>query len=104
HTSTLVHKPVKGGPKEWPLHETIAHLCALNGAGLDSLKHTLRGEPYTFNGLDNRYVFNAYNRKGIDEHLGLPMKALGAELLGILDEAAVIARNLRPDQAERTVQ
>ena len=26
-------KPVKGGSKEWTLHETIAHLLALNGAG-----------------------------------------------------------------------
>ena len=85
-------KPVKGGPKEWTLHETLAHLCALNGAGLESIKHALRGEPYTFTGLDNRYVFNAYNRKGIDEHLGIPMKALGAALLGIIDDAAGIAR------------
>ena len=29
-------KPVKGGGKEWTLHETVAHLCALNGAGLES--------------------------------------------------------------------
>lgn len=97
-------RPVKGGPREWTLHETLAHLCALNGAGLDAMKHGLRGEPYTFNGLDNRYLFNAYNRKGIDEHLGIPLKALGADLLGILDDAAVIARNLRPEQAEQTLQ
>ena len=97
-------KPVKGGSKEWTLHETVAHLCALNGAGLESIKHTLRGEPYTFVGLDNRYKFNAYNRKGIDEHLDIPMKELCAKLLDILDEAASIARNLRPDQAELTVQ
>ena len=25
-------KSVKGSPKEWNLHETVAHLCALNGA------------------------------------------------------------------------
>lgn len=97
-------KPVKGGSKEWTLHETIAHLCALNGAGLESIKHTLRGEPYTFSGLDNRYEFNAYNRKGIDEHLGIPMKELCAKLLDILNEAASIARDLRPDQAELTAQ
>jgi hypothetical protein len=95
-------KPVKGGSKEWTLHETVAHLAALNGAGLESVKHTLRGEPHTFIGLDNRYEFNAYNRKGIDEHLGLPMKALCAELLDVLDEAASIASNLQPGQAELT--
>ncbi len=97
-------KPVKGSPKEWTLHETIAHLCALNGAGLESIKHTLRGEPYTFIGLDNRYEFNAFNRKGIDNHLGIPMKELCAKLLDILSEAASIARNLQPDQAELTAQ
>lgn len=97
-------KPVKGGPKEWTLHETIAHLCALNEAGLESIQHTLRSEPYTFSGLDNRYEFNAFNRKGIDEHLDIPMKELCAKLLDILDEAARIARNLQPDQAELTAQ
>lgn len=97
-------KPVKGGTKEWTLHETIAHLSALNGAGLESIKHALRGEPYTFSGLDNRYEFNAFNRKGIDEHLDIPMKELCAKLLGILNEAAIIARDLQPDQAELTAQ
>jgi len=97
-------KPVKGGPKEWTLHETTAHLVALNGAGLESIKHTLRGEPYTFIGLDTRYEFNAYNRKGIDEHWDIPMKALCAKLSNVLNEAASIARDLRPDQAELTVQ
>src|SRR5690349_19066110 len=29
--------PVKGGAREWTLHETVAHLCALNGAGLASI-------------------------------------------------------------------
>lgn len=93
-------KPVKGGSKEWTLHETIAHLCALNGAGLEAIKHGLRGEPYTFSGLDNRYRFNAFNREGIDAHLGIPMKALFAEFLDIHGEAASIARNLQPGQAE----
>jgi hypothetical protein len=95
-------RPVKGSPKEWNLHETIAHLVALNGAGLESIKHTLRGEPYTFIGLDDRYEFNAYNRKGIDDHLNIPMKELCAKLLEILDEAARIARNLQPGQAGLT--
>ena len=97
-------KPVKGSPNEWNLQETIAHLCALNGAGLESVKHTLRGESYTFSGLDTRYAFNAYNRKGIDTHRDIPMRELCAELLDILDSAASIARDLRPDQAEITAQ
>ena len=97
-------KPVKGSPKEWDLHETVAHLVALNGAGLESIKHTLRGEPYTFAGLEDRYKFNAWNRKGIDEHLDIPMKDLCAQALNILDEAALIARDLSPDQAKLTAQ
>lgn len=97
-------KPVKGSPQEWDLHETIAHLVALNGAGLESIKHTLRGQPYTFVGLEDRYRFNAYNRKGIDDHLDIPMKELCAQALDILEEAALIARSLRPDQARITAQ
>lgn len=97
-------KPVRGSPKEWNLHETIAHSVALNGAGLASIKHTLRGEPYIFVGLDDRYKFNAYNRKGIDDHLDIPMQELCAELLDILDQSASIARNLQPGQGELTAQ
>jgi hypothetical protein len=95
-------KPVKGGSKEWTLQETVAHLCALNGAGLESIRHTLHGETYTFTGLDTRYELNAYNRTGIKEHLDIPMKALCAKLVDILDQAANIARNLTPGQAELT--
>jgi hypothetical protein len=95
-------KPVKGSPKEWNLHETVAHQCALNGSGLESIKHTLRGEPYTFVGLEERYKFNAFNRKGIDDHLHIPMKELFAEQMGILEEAARIVRGLTPDQAKLT--
>jgi hypothetical protein len=101
---TIWDKPVKGGSKEWTLHETVAHLCALNGDGLESIQHTLRGESYTFVGLEERYKFNAFNRKGIDAHLDLPMKELCAEQLNILDEAARIARDLKPEQAERTAK
>ena len=97
-------KPVKGSPKEWTLRETVAHLVALNGAGLESIKHTLRGESYTFVGLDDRYKFNAYNRKGIDDHLDMPMKELCAKLSDILDEAARLARDLQPDQAQLTAR
>lgn len=97
-------KPVKGSPKEWNLHEAVAHLCALNGDGLDSLKHTLRGESYTFVGFDHRYKFNDYNRKGIENHLHIPMQKLFEEHLSILEEAALIARNLTPDQAKITAR
>jgi hypothetical protein len=97
-------KPVKGSPNEWNLHETVAHLVALNGDGLESIKRTLRGEHYTFVGLEDRYKFNAFNRKGIDDHLDIPMKELCARALNIIDEAALIARTLRPDQAEITVK
>jgi hypothetical protein len=95
-------KPAKGSPKEWNLHETVAHQCALNGSGLESIQHTLRGEPYTFVGLEERYKFNTFNRKGIDDHLHIPMKELFAEQMGILEEAARIARGLTPDQAKLT--
>jgi hypothetical protein len=96
--------PVKGGPKEWTLHQTIAHLCALNGAGLASIQHTLHGEPYTFVGLEDRYKFRAYNRKGIEDLLDIPMEELFAECLGILEQASSFARGLQPGQAEREAQ
>ena len=96
-------KPVKGSPKEWDLHEAVAHLCALNGDGLESIKYALRGEPYTFVGLENRYKLNSFNRKGIDDHLRIPMQELFAEHLGILEESARIARSLTPDQANKTI-
>ena len=93
-------RPIKAGSKEWTLHETVAHLCALTGAGLESIQYTLHGEEYVFQGLSDRYHFNAFNRQGIDEHLSLPMRELCAEFLSILDETACIARNLRPEQIE----
>ena len=93
-------RPARGGSKEWTLHETVAHLCALTGAGLESILHTLRGEEYVFDGLTDRYHFVAYNRHGIDDHLPLPMKELCAEFLNILDQTAYIARTLQPDQVE----
>ena len=92
--------PVKRGSREWDLHETVAHLCALTGAGLESIQYLLRGENYVFDGLIDRYHFNAFNRRGIDEHLAIPMQELCAEFLGILDMTAAIARSLEPDQAE----
>jgi hypothetical protein len=95
-------RPVRGSPEEWNLHETVAHLCALTGDGLESIRATLRGETHTFTGLTDRYQFNAYNRHGIDEHLSLPTRELCQEFLSILDETACIASNLQPDQAELT--
>jgi hypothetical protein len=95
-------RPVKGGSKEWNLHETVAHLCALTGAGLESIRYTLREQEYVFDGLSDRYHFNAYNRQGIDKHLALPMKTLCREFLNILEETACIARGLKPVQAELT--
>lgn len=97
-------KPVKGSPEEWNLHETVAHLCALNGSGLESIKNGLHHLPYTFVGLDDRYHFNSYNRKGIDDHLAIPMKELCAEAVSILHEAELIARTLRSEQAELPLQ
>lgn len=97
-------KPVKGSPKEWNLHETVAHQCALNGDGLESIKHTLRGEHYSFVGLEERYKFNDFNRKGINDHLHLPTKELFDEQMGILEEAAHIARGLTPMQAKLTTK
>jgi hypothetical protein len=87
-------------PHEWTLHETVAHLCALTGAGLDSICAALHGQPYLFDGLDDRYHFTAYNRRGIDAHLPLPVDDLCAEFLDILDRAAALARGLTPAQAQ----
>lgn len=98
------NKPFKDGSKEWNLHEAIAHLVALNGDGLESIKQTLRGTSFPFVGLDDRYKFNAYNRKGIDDHLDVPMKELCAQLLNILDQAAFIAYSLQPGQGELTAE
>jgi hypothetical protein len=85
---------------EWNLHETIAHVYALNGVGLESIQSTLRGEPYIFHDLATRYEFNAYNRKGIDRHMGLPRDELCSRFMDIHREAALIARSLQSSQAE----
>jgi len=92
-------RPVKGGPREWNLHEVVAHLCALSGAGLESVECTLAGKPYVFDGLATRYDFNAFNQRGIERHRALPQAELCAEFLGILDRAAAIAADLAPEQA-----
>ena len=95
-------RPVKGSPEEWNLHETAAHLCALNGAGLESIQCALQGEGYVFEGLRDRYGFHDYNLRGIEEHRSLSREDLCAELLEILDQAAEIAGGLLPGQAELT--
>jgi hypothetical protein len=100
--ATRWDEPVKRGRNEWTLHETIAHLCALNGAGLDSVIHSLRAEPYVFDGLDTRYQLNGYNRKGIDDHLDKAPAELCAEFLRVHGETAEITAKLRPEQAELT--
>ena len=95
-------KPPDPHGHEWTLHETIAHLCALNGAGLDSIIHTLDGEPYAFRGLDTRDQLDHFNRTGIDDHLNLAPDALFAEFDRVHGSAARIARSLRPEQAQLT--
>jgi SCP-2 sterol transfer family/Mycothiol maleylpyruvate isomerase N-terminal domain len=96
------NEPVSHSGRQWTAHETIAHLCALNGAGLESIQHTLRDESYIFRGLDDRYHLNAFNRQGIDERLSLAPDALCAEFLRIHHAAASIARTLHPEQAALT--
>lgn len=101
---TSWEKPVKGSPKEWNQHETVAHLCALNGDGLESLKAALRGEPFTFIGLESRYKFNAWNRAGINRYLDLPREALCEKALDILKVSASMARSLTPEQVKMTAR
>ena len=62
--TTRWDRPAPRGRNEWTLHETIAHLCALTGVGLDSIVHTLHGETYVFRGRETCYELDAYNRKG----------------------------------------
>ncbi len=97
-------KPVKGWPKEWNQHETVAHLCALNGDGLESIKATLRSETFTFKGLESRYQFNAWNRAGINRYLALPREELCEKALNILKVSASIARSLTPEHAKLTAR
>lgn len=95
-------RPAKRGPKEWNLQQTVAHLCALNGAGLESIRGTLAGQPYKFEGLEDRFHFKDYNLHGIDQHMSLPVTELACEFLGILDGASAIARGLTRKQAAIT--
>ena len=96
-------RPVKRGADEWTLRETIAHLAALNGAGLECMTSTLRGDPYVFDGLDTRYKLKAYNRSGIEAHKGMRIEQLVTEFLHVHDRAAEFARKLVPGQGETTL-
>jgi hypothetical protein len=98
-TDTVWERPARRGAREWNTHRTVAHLCALHGAGLASIRAALEGTTYTFEGLEDRYRFNAYNEQGITEHLPLSRAELCARCLGMLEEAAAIARTLSPEQA-----
>jgi len=95
-------RPVKGRSNEWTLRETVAHLCALNGAGLECVANTLNGEPYVFRGLRTRYELDAYNRSGIEDLRGLSTGELCDEFLRVHGGAARIARSLTPEQAALT--
>ena len=72
----------------------------MTGTGLESIQYGLQDQNYVFARLDDRYHFNTYSRKEIDEHLSLQREELCAEFLNILDQAAHIARNLHPNQAK----
>lgn len=97
-------RPAKKGPEEWNVQKTVAHLCALNGSGLDSVQARLRDEPYVFRGLENRYQFDDFNHQGIEARLHQTREALGNELLAILNQCAEIAGSLLPDQAALTAE
>ncbi len=97
-------RPVKGSPKEWNLQHTVAHLCALSGAGLASIEAALRGEKYIFKNLADRYQFDAWNLHGIDEHLHISRQDLCAEFLEILDRTIEIARTISPEQADIVIE
>jgi len=92
----------KADPGGWTLREVAAHLGALNGAGIDSIRHTLRGETYTFEGLDDRYHFNDYNRAGIDRALEQGVEAALDRAVGVLDDGERIALGLSAAEAATT--
>ncbi len=93
-----------GGHEEWNLRETVAHLCALNGDGLESIQCALNGGTFEYEGLPNRYKFSEYNRKGIAKQISLPIDSLRTDLLGILDQAAITAYSLCPEQFNTSIE
>jgi hypothetical protein len=86
----------------WTMREVAAHLGALNGAGIESIRHTLRGKDYRFEGLDDRYHFNAYNRTGIDRSLAAGTAQALDSAVAVLDDGEQIARGLSLAQAATT--
>lgn len=86
----------------WTMREVAAHLGALNGAGIESIRHTLRGEDYRFEGLDDRYHFNAYNRAGIDQSLADGTALALDRAVAVLDDGEQIAQGLSLAQAATT--
>lgn len=86
----------------WTMQEVAAHLGALNGAGIESVRHTLRGEDYRFEGLDDRYHFTAYNRTGIDRSMAAGTAHALDRAVAVLDDGEQIARALSPAQAATT--
>jgi hypothetical protein len=86
----------------WTMREVAAHLGALNGAGIESIRHTLRGESYRFEGLDDRYRFDAYNRTGIDRSLAAGTAWALDSAVAVLDDGERIARGLTSVQAATT--
>jgi hypothetical protein len=86
----------------WTMREVAAHLAALNGAGIESVRHTLRSEDYRFDGLDDRYHFNAYNLAGIDRSLAEGTAHALDRAVAVLDDGEQIARSLSPAQAATT--
>jgi hypothetical protein len=86
----------------WTMREVAAHLGALNGAGIESVRHTLRGEDYRFEGLDDRYHFNAYNRAGIDQSLAAGTAFSLDRAVAVLADGEHIAEVLSVAQAATT--
>ena len=101
-TDAVWERPARRGAQEWNIRATVAHLCALSSAGLDSIKAARRGTTYVFAGLDDRYRFNAYNEAGIAAHLSCSRVELCTRWLDTLDEAVTIAAELTPEQAAQT--
>jgi hypothetical protein len=96
-------RPVGRRGGEWTVHETIAHLDALNGAGVASIVGALEGETYTFDGLETRYQLDAYNRQGVDDRLGVSAEALRADFVRLHTAAADLAATLSPEHEHLTM-
>lgn len=56
-------RPVRGSPHEWNLHEDVAHVYALNGDGLQSVRCVLERARYTFESLADHYKFSMHKTR-----------------------------------------